>query len=79
MNIRYANRKDTLKILGFIHQLAIYEHLENEIYTSQELLEEWLFDKKIAEVIFCEEEGKEVGFALFFHNFSTFYLVVEYI
>ncbi len=72
MNIRYANRKDTLKILGFIHQLAIYEHLENEIYTSQELLEEWLFDKKIAEVIFCEEEGKEVGFALFFHNFSTF-------
>ncbi len=72
MNIRYANRKDTLKILGFIHQLAIYEHLENEVYTSQELLEEWLFDKKIAEVIFCEEEGKEVGFALFFHNFSTF-------
>lgn len=72
MNIRYANRKDILKILGFIHQLAIYEHLENEIYTSQELLEEWLFDKKIAEVIFCEEEGKEVGFALFFHNFSTF-------
>ena len=72
MNIRYANRKDTLKILGFIHQLAIYEHLENEVYTSQELLEEWLFDKKIAEVIFCEEEGKEVWFALFFHNFSTF-------
>lgn len=72
MNIRYANRKDTLKILGFIHQLAIYEHLENEVYASQELLGEWLFDKKIAEVIFCEEEGKEVGFALFFHNFSTF-------
>ena len=39
---------------------------------SWQLLKEWLFDKKAAEVLFALEEGKEVGFALFFHNFSTF-------
>ena len=39
---------------------------------TETLLEEWLFDKKAAEVIFALEDGKEVGFALFFHNFSTF-------
>jgi len=69
---RYAYRDDTAKILFFIRELAAYEHMENEVVATEELLSEWIFDRKKAEVIFVMENGSEVGFALFFHNFSTF-------
>ncbi len=72
MNFRYAKKEDSEKILYFIKQLAIYEKMENEVIATNELLEEWIFEKKKAEVIFALEDNKEVGFALFFHNFSTF-------
>ena len=72
MEFRSAERKDTALILQFIRALAEYEHMANEVVATPELLEEWLFDKQKAEVIFALENGKEVGFALFFHNFSTF-------
>ena len=72
MEIRHAERKDAALILEFIKELAAYEHMESEVVATKELLEEWLFDRQKAEVIFVMEEGKEVGFALFFHNFSTF-------
>ena len=72
MDYRYATKEDLSLILSFIKQLAIYEKMENEVVASEELLNEWLFEKKIGEVIFALEEDKEVGFALFFHNFSTF-------
>ncbi len=72
MNFRFATKEDASKILFFIKQLAIYEKMENEVVATAELLEEWIFEKKKAEVIFALEEEKEVGFALFFHNFSTF-------
>ena len=69
---RYAQRKDTPLILKFIKDLALYEKMENEVVATEELLEEWIFDKQKAEVIFAVVNGKEIGFALFFHNFSTF-------
>lgn len=72
MNYRYANKSDVELILYFIKQLAIYEKLENEVVATPELLEDWIFNKKIAEVIFAVDAGIEIGFALFFHNFSTF-------
>ncbi len=72
MQFRYAKREDCEKILFFIKQLAIYEHMENEVSATKELLAEWIFDKKKANVIFALEDGKEVGFALYFYNFSTF-------
>ena len=72
MEIRYAERKDTAIILNFIKDLAMYENMLDQVVATEELLGEWLFDKKAAEVIFAVEDGKEVGFALFFHNFSTF-------
>ena len=56
----------------FIKQLAEYEEMLDEVVATEELLNEWLFDKKVAEVIFVLEDDVEVGFALFFHNFSTF-------
>ena len=58
--------------MDFILSLAEYEHMANEVVATVELLDEWLFDKQKAEVIFVCEDGVEVGFALFFHNFSTF-------
>lgn len=70
--IRQAERKDCAMILSFIKALAEYENMADEVVADEALLEEWIFDKQKAEVIFAVEDGKEVGFALFFHNFSTF-------
>ena len=72
MNWRFANEEDTSLILCFIRRLAEYEKMGDEVVATEEMLREWIFEKKKAEVIFVLEEGKEVGFALFFHNFSTF-------
>lgn len=74
MNIIFekASRKDVPIILQFIKDLARYEKLENEVIATEELIEEWLFDKEKAEVIFAVVEHQKIGFALFFHNFSTF-------
>jgi GNAT superfamily N-acetyltransferase len=52
--------------------LAKYEKLANEVVATEELLAEWLFDKRTAEVIFAVVDKQEIGFALFFPNFSTF-------
>lgn len=69
---RVAERNDVQTIMKFIKGLAEYERMENEVVATPELLEEWLFNQHIAEVIFAVADGKEVGIALFFHNFSTF-------
>lgn len=69
---RYAEEKDVSLILYFIKELAKYEKMLDEVVATEELLEEWIFEKQKAEVLFVMEEDKEVGFALFFHNFSTF-------
>ena len=70
--IRFAKREDVPVILRFIKELAEYEKMGNEVVADEKLLEEWIFDRKKAEVIFVLHEDKPVGFALFFHNFSTF-------
>ena len=72
LTFRYAERKDVPLILQFIKDLAEYEKMLDEVVADEATLEEWIFDQKKAEVLFAMEEGKEVGFALFFHNFSTF-------
>ncbi len=46
--------------------------MSDQVIATEDLLREWIFEKKKAEVLFVCEEDKEVGFALFFHNFSTF-------
>ena len=72
MDIRFAEEKDIPVILGFIRELADYEHMLDEVVATEALLREWLFERRTAEVLLAGEEGKTVGFALFFHNFSTF-------
>lgn len=70
--IREAQRADIPLILDFIKKLAEYEKMLDQVVADSGILENWLFDKNIARVIFVMDGDKEVGFALFFHNFSTF-------
>ncbi len=72
ITFRFAKKEDTGLILDFIKKLAIYEKMLDEVVATEDLLKEWIFEKEKAEVIFALYDGKEVGFALFFHNFSTF-------
>lgn len=69
---RYAQPQDAGLILSFIRQLADYEKMLSEVVATEDLLRHWVFEKQKAEVLFVMEDGREVGFALFFHNFSTF-------
>ena len=63
---------DETLILHFIRALADYEHMAGQVVATPALLREWIFERQKAEVLFAVAGGKEVGFALFFHNFSTF-------
>lgn len=71
--IRWAEEKDIQTLLQLIRELAIYEKLENEAVATEDALRKHLFgDRKFAEAVIAESKGRPVGFALFFHNFSTF-------
>jgi GNAT superfamily N-acetyltransferase len=70
--LRFAKKKDTPLILQFIRALAEYEHLLDQVQVREGPLRKYIFKEKKAEVIICEYDGAPAGFALFFHNFSTF-------
>ena len=70
--IRKAERKDVGLLLEFIRGIAKYEKMENEVVASAETLEAEMFGHHKAEAVFAVVDGKEVGFALYFFNFSTF-------
>ena len=72
LSFRFANRDDAPLILRFIRELAAYENMLDDVVATEELLREWIFEKNKAEVLFAMEDGTEIGFALYFHNFSTF-------
>lgn len=69
---RNAGEDDISLILEFIKKLADYEGRLDEVTATEEDLSRWIFDEGIAEVIFVLEDGKEVGFALFYKTFSTY-------
>ena len=69
---RSAEEKDTELLLTFIRALADYEHMLDDVVATEEILSDWLFERRVAEAFFAVEDGVEVGFALYFHNFSTF-------
>lgn len=71
-DIRFASVEDCALILKFIKELASYEKLEHEVTATEEILKEWIFEKKKCEVLIASENNIEIGYALFFHNFSTF-------
>ena len=69
---RYATEDDAALILEFIKGIATYENMLDQVVNTEEMIKEVVFGKGNAEVIFVLEGEKEVGFALFFHNYSTF-------
>lgn len=70
--LRFAVEEDVSLILSFIRELADFEEMLHEVVATEEIIKESLFERKVAEVIIGELDNKPVGFALFFHNFSTF-------
>lgn len=72
LTFRDATEDDVALILEFIRKLADYEHRLDEVIATEDELRKWIFEKKQAEVIFALEDGKEIGFALFFLSFSTY-------
>ncbi len=70
--LRFAEVNDLPLILDFIRGLADYENMSDDVVATEEILRESLFERKMAEVIIGEYKDEPVGFALFFHNFSTF-------
>jgi len=72
LTYRFAEISDVPLILQFIQDLAAYEHMSGDVIATEELLETWIFRQKKAEVLLAFVDGNAAGFALFFHNFSTF-------
>ncbi|KKW93645.1 MULTISPECIES: GNAT family N-acetyltransferase [Sphingobium] len=73
VTIREAVRSDIGAIHGFILALADYEKLSHEVKAERASLDKYLFGPRpMAEVLIAENDGQAIGFALFFHNFSTF-------
>ncbi len=72
LKLRFAEEKDISLVLEFIKELAEYEEMLDEVVATEEILMDSLFNKKTAEVVIGEYNGRPVTFALFFHNFSTF-------
>jgi GNAT superfamily N-acetyltransferase len=71
--VREASEGDVPLILSFIRELAEYEKLSDEVVATEDGLRESLFgERRYAEVLIAEHDGVPAGFALFFHNFSTF-------
>ena len=73
LHIRPGELQDVPLIAELIRGLARYEKLEQEVVMTEEKLTATLFgERRYAETLIAEEGGEPVGFALFFHNFSTF-------
>ena len=73
ITIRFASEEDVPLILSLIRGLAEYEKLTEDVIVTEQLLKENLFSKRrMAEVLIAEYKNDPAGFALFFHNFSTF-------
>jgi len=70
--IRQAGPEDVAILFKFICELAEYEKLRDDVSATEDILYESLFVKRQAEAIIAEENGVSVGFAIYFHNFSTF-------
>jgi GNAT superfamily N-acetyltransferase len=71
--LRFAAGDDVGLILNFIRRLAAYERMSNEVVADEKLLRKTLFgERRFAEVVIASYDGEPAGFALFFHNFSTF-------
>ncbi len=71
--MRAAGPEDSALLLSLIRELAVYEKMEHEVVANEEDIKSGLFSESAsAEALIAEFDGQPVGFAIFFHNFSTF-------
>ena len=70
--IRQARRSDVPVLMNMILELAEYEKLTDQVTATEKSLTEWIFDEVKAEALLAEENGAPVGYAIYFHNFSSF-------
>jgi GNAT superfamily N-acetyltransferase len=71
VTIRPATPKDAALILRFVRELAEFEREPDAVKATEESLSHALFGERSAEAVIAEQDGEPMGFALFFHNFST--------
>ncbi len=72
LTIRFAEEADAAAIFGMIKELATYEHLQDQLEATEELIRQEIFGRKAAEALIAEFQGKPVGYAIFFQTYSTF-------
>lgn len=72
VELRFATPADVPLVLQLIEEIAQYEKMEVEVVATAESLNEWMFEKGLAESLLCFVDGDLAGHALFFHNFSSF-------
>ena len=72
VELSFAQPQDVPLIIGMIRELAEYEHMAEQVTATEEILREWLFEKKTARVLLAKLDGETAGYALFFESFSTF-------
>ncbi len=71
ITIRPATPDDVALILDLVRELALFEHEPEAVVATEAMLHKALFETRVAESVIAEMDGTPVGFALFFHNFST--------
>jgi GNAT superfamily N-acetyltransferase len=72
LTIRFAEEEDAGTLFDMIKELAEYEHLEDKLEATEDLIRQELFQRKVAEALIAEHQGNPVGYAIFFHNYSSF-------
>ena len=72
LTFRHADETDLGLVLEFIKELAEYERLLDDVVATEDTLREWMFEKKAAGAFFAVVDGAEVGFCVFYYNFSSF-------
>ena len=72
LEFRYATRNDVNLIYSFILKLAEYEGMPEAVKASKSMIEEWMFDRNKAEVVFAVLDGNEIGFSLFYESFAAY-------
>ncbi len=72
LEFRYATREDIDLIYTFIKKLAQYEGMPEAVKASKEMVEDWMFNRKRAEVLFAVLDEKEIGFSLFYESFAAY-------
>lgn len=72
INFKIANENDAEDVLFFINKIAEYEKMAKDVINTPELIKENFFKRNLGKVLLIQKDNKNIGFAIFFYNYSTF-------